>query len=113
MRRIDAFRNLMVLAAADGKITEPELALLIQRSDEWDVSDAEIQSAIEYAQSPEAALALPIEPRECRAMLAEMMRLIAVDGELAEIEKQLFAMAAARMRISDSDLNQLLDEILR
>ncbi len=48
---------------------------------------------------------LPTEREEQKNMLAELMRMMAADGQLMEVEKQLFALAAAKMGIDKLELD--------
>ncbi len=102
----------MVMAVADGKVTDEELHLLTSRAVRWGITDDEFESAIEYAQSPGASLAIPAMKSERMELLRELLQMMAADGVLQDIEKQLFAVAAATMQISDNELNNLLDNML-
>jgi hypothetical protein len=66
-----------------------------------------------FAVSEEAVVTIPPTAGERRQLLREMVRVMGVDGELAEIEKQLFAVAAATMQIGDAELNQIFDDVLK
>lgn len=112
MNPIDAFKNLFVMAAVDGRITSGEIALLTERAVQWNISDEDFHEALEYAQSPAASMIIPPTKQERISLLSELIQLMAVDGKLAEIEKDLFAVAAAQMEITDAELNKLLDELL-
>ncbi len=46
-------------------------------------------------------------------MLKEMIRLMAVDGEVAEMEKRLCAYASGRMELTTLQFNQILDEVIQ
>lgn len=112
MPKFEFFQNLMVMAAADGQLTEEEIAFLSQRSNRWGITDTEFTAAIKFALSPDAHISIPPTKGERDQLLKEMVRTMAVDGELAEIEKQLFAVAAATMQVSDQDLNKIFDDVL-
>ena len=45
-------------------------------------------------------------------MMKEMLRLVAVDGELAEMEKRICAQASGRMDFTSQQFNQILDEVI-
>lgn len=45
-------------------------------------------------------------------MLRDLIRMMAADGDLADVEKDLFATAAAKMEISEDELNQIIDSVL-
>ena len=113
MTRNELFKNLMVMAAADGKLTEEEVTFLAQRSARWGITDSEFGEALKYAISPEAHISIPRNKGECFQLLKEMVRMMAVDGDLADIERNLFAVTAATMQLSDDELNKIFDEVLQ
>jgi hypothetical protein len=108
MDRVESFKNLLVMAMADGKVTDEELTYLSLRSVRWNIANEEFQAALEYAMSPEAAISLPETKEECLEMLGGLVRIMAIDGELADAEKQLFAVAAAKMNLPMAELDRLL-----
>lgn len=111
MQIIDKLRNLLVLAASDGRLTEREIKFLVDRCRSWGVSDSEFAAAIQYALSADAELAIPPRESERLAMLSDMISLMAADGKLAPLEMDMFAVVAAKMEISEVDLNKLIDSV--
>jgi uncharacterized tellurite resistance protein B-like protein len=111
MKRIDKLRNLLVMAASDGSLTEREIKYLMDRCHQWGLSDAALADAISYALSNDAELVLPPRESERLEMLSDLMAMMAADGDLAETELNLFAVAAANMGISEARLNQLIDKL--
>ena len=112
MERIDLFQNLMIMAMADSKLTEEELRMLSGRAVRWGISNEQFEQALEVARKPDACLSIPAGVTERREMLRELLRMMAVDGELADIEKQVFAVAAATANVTGMELDELLDSIL-
>jgi uncharacterized tellurite resistance protein B-like protein len=112
MGRIEALKNLMVMAAADGSFTEREIAFLADRSKKWDLDAGQFAKAIEYSLSPDARLILPDGEEDRREMLRELIRMMAADGHLADVEKQLFAVAAAKMSLTREELDNMIDSLL-
>lgn len=113
MTRFETFQNLMVMAASDGQLTEEEIVFLAQRANRWGITDHEFAEAMRFSVSPGAVLSIPGQKGERVQLLREMVRMMAVDGDLAEIEKNLFAVAAATMRIGDTELNEIFDDVLK
>ena len=111
MQRIDHLKNLVIMAAADGSLTEQEIALLIDRCAALGLVEEDLESAISFALSGDAQLTFPIDRAEQNAMLADLIRMMAADGKLTEIEKRLFALAAARMGIERRELDALIDQV--
>ena len=112
MDRLESFRNLLVMAAVDGKMTEEEVTYLSLRSVRWDITNEQFRAALDYALSPDAQMSLPGTKSESLEMLGDLIRMMAIDGELADVEKQLFALAAAKMNVSATELDQLLTSLL-
>ena len=113
MQRLDQLKNLIVMAVADGSLGEHELTLLSERCEELGLSEQDLRAAIRFALSDDAALQLPREPEAQESLLSDLIRMMAADGRLTESEKRLFALAAAKMEISDERLNHLIDTLVR
>lgn len=112
MENYKMFRNLLVMAAADQKFTEEEIALLAGRATRWGITDEQFDEALAYTDNAEATVVVPEEPDEQQRLLKNLLEVMAADGELAPVEKRLFALAAAKMGFSGEDLGRLLDEML-
>lgn len=112
MQKLTLFRNLMVLAASDGKVTEEEVMFLSLRAANWGIDDKEFHAALEFARSRQAELQVPGDEQERLEMLRDMLRMMAVDGELADIERKLFAVAAASVGLERQDINDLIDDVV-
>lgn len=112
MDLLNKFRNLLVMAVADGSLSEGEYKLLADRSAKWNLSDDEFASAIDYALSGNAELSIPESKEEQTEMLRDLIRMMAANGELADAEKELFASAATTLNISEEELNQIIDSVL-
>ena len=105
------FHNLVQLAAVDGKFTEEEVQHLVQRAVQWGIPTEEFETAL-ASLDEEVVLKIPVEQDGRLELMQQMIHLMAVDGELAETEKQLCATAAAKMEISGEDFSRLIDELL-
>jgi uncharacterized tellurite resistance protein B-like protein len=112
MNRFEMFKNLMMMAAADRNFTEEEVQLLSLRASRLGVTDRQFDEAIRLATSGEMQLSIPDTRDEQLKLLRELIEVMAADGELAPEEKQLFASAAARMEITEDELNDLIDQML-
>ena len=112
MHLLDKLRNLLVMAAADGSLTGREIDFLTDRCQQWSIPEDEFAAAIRYAISDDAQLSIPDSKTEQIEMLQELIRMMAADGELAEIEKELFATAAVKMDIADDELQAIIDSVL-
>ena len=112
MERFELFKNLMVMAAADKKFTDEEVEFLALRSSRWGISDKQFEEAFRFAKSGEAKMTIPEGQEERMRLLRDLICMMAADGELAPVEKQLFAEAAARMGIKPDELDKTIDELI-
>jgi len=112
MQHLDHLKNLVIMASADGALSEREIALLVDRCSEMGLEEADLGKAVAFALSEEASLKLPKEKGEQLAMLADLMKIMAADGKLSEVEKRLFALAAAKMHIEKDELEKLIDRLV-
>lgn len=112
MQQLDHLKNLVIMAAADGSLTEQEIALLIDRCSALGLAEEDLENAIAFAMGGEAKLRFPVDRAEQNQMLADLMRMMAADGKLTEVEKRLFALAAAKMGIEKVELEALIDQLV-
>ena len=112
MQHLDHLKNLVIMASADGSLSESEIALLIDRCSEMGLHEADLGKAVAYALSDDASLKLPTVKSEQVAMLTDLIRIMAADGKLSEVEKRLFALAAAKMGIERKELDDLIDKLV-
>lgn len=112
MDAADCFRNLLLVAASDGRMTESELRLLADRATAWGISDDQFEDAIHDALRGQANFTLPPEPAARTELLKDMIRMMAVDGRLDKEEKTLFALASTALGFDADALNQLIDSVL-
>lgn len=107
------FNNLVAMAAADGKFTQEEIEFLAVRAENWGISQDEFETAMVGVAAGGAEIVLPEDHNERLRLLSEMIRMMAADGELAEVEKRLCATVSAHMDLSSEQFEQLLDHVLR
>ncbi len=111
-RRRKRLRNLVVMAFADGSLGEREVNLVADRCAELGLDEYDLQKAVEFGLGDEAALEVPESADDRMDLLRDLIRMMAADGHLDESEKRLFALAAAKMSISASEVERLIDEIV-
>ena len=112
MQERELFRNLVIMAAADGSLNQSEIELLSERAARWGIGDAQFARMLEEALSPDSHVDLPPNREDRVRLLQELIRMMAADGKLAEAEKRIFATAAAVMHFSESEINAIIDETL-
>jgi uncharacterized tellurite resistance protein B-like protein len=112
VQRLDHLKNLVIMAAADGALTEQEIALLVDRCADLGLAEEDLEKAIDFALGGGAKLQFPIDRFEQDQMLRDLIRMMAADGKLSEVEKRLFALAAAKMGIEKEELDGLIDQLV-
>ncbi len=109
---IEKLRNLLALAVADGTLTEREIRFLSERVQKWGIPEHQFAEAVEFALAHPGELTLPRGKEAGLELLREMLQMMAADGELKESERRMFATAAAHLRISQAEIDQMVDALL-
>lgn len=112
MDRVNLFRHLVAMAASDGEFKEAEVQMLAVRANQWNITEEQFLSTIEDIKNGRLELRVPREPEGKVELLKNMMHMMAIDGELAEEEKRLCAMASATMGFDEKEFDAILDELL-
>lgn len=109
MTPLERFQHLLAMAAADERMNEAELGFLSERAFELGISPEEFHSALQTAISDKSNLAIPSGAAERRALLKDLIRMMAADGALQDREKNLFANIASAMDVDTNELHQIID----
>ena len=104
---------LLVMAAADGGLSEEELRFLFDRANQWGFSADEFTEIVGEVTGEEVGLEMPESKEARRELLIDLVKVMGADGKLHELEKQLFANAAAKMELSEDEVNEIIDEALK
>lgn len=105
-------RNLVVMAFADGQLGQREVDLFAERCTELGLGEEDLSDAIAFGLSDQAALELPVDQDDCNETMRDLVRMMAADGIMEEGEKRLFALAAARMKMSVEQVDQLIRDVI-
>ena len=112
MDRLELFTNLVAMAGADGRFSPEEVAHLVDRADLWGIPQDDAESVLVGMQEGEIELTIPESHGDRVVMLKELIRMMAVDGELADAEKRLCATVSATMEFTSADFDKILDSLL-
>lgn len=112
MDKVELFHNLVNLAAADGKFTQEEVDFLAVRAQAWGLPNDEFETALTGISEGHIEITVPEKHEDRVQLMREMIALMASDGELAEMEKNLCATASARMDFTIDEFNQILQEVV-
>ena len=109
MTPLERFRHLLAMAAADERMNEAELGFLSERAVALGISEDEFHDALQAAVSGQESLAIPEGAAQRRALLKDLIRMMAADGRLDSREKELFGVVAATMGLSSDDVHAVVD----
>ena len=111
--RLGQLKNLVMLAAADGKVTDSELAVLLAVASRENITPDEFNRVIEDPDS--ITIDLPEDEDTKLVYLRDMVALMMVDGELDEQELticKVYAMALGyRSSIVDGMIAGVVDSL--
>jgi uncharacterized tellurite resistance protein B-like protein len=99
-----AFRSLAAAAAIDGKVSQPEMQLLVRKAKELRLDPSQAQEILRDAREGRLPLALPAEPREFMERLNDIIEVVCADGRLETQERTLLLRFASRVNLSEADL---------
>ena len=112
MNHLELFQGLVHLAAADGKFAEEEIQFLAERAEQWDIPKGEFETALAGISSGHLEFKVPESYEDRVVMMKEFLRLIASDGELAEMEKHVCSVVAGNMDFSSDEFEKVLASVL-
>jgi len=109
MTPLERLKHLLAMAAADNRMNEAELGFLSERATQLGISTDEFHDALQQAVRGKVPLSIPAGQAERRALLKDLVMMMAADGQLADREKQLFAHVATAMDIETDELHRVID----
>ena len=109
----DLFRNLVKMAAIDKKFAPEEISFLVERAEGWGIQEGELENALAEVAEGNVSLVIPEAPADREHLIKEFIRLMAVDGELADTEKQFCAFASAKMELTSEQFSEIVDDLTR
>lgn len=112
MDRLELFHSLVNLAASDGKFTDEEVQFLAERAERWNIPKGEFETALAGISEGNFEFKVPDAYEERVEMMKEMLRLIAIDGELAPMEKHVCSLVAGKMDFASHEFEEVLKSVL-
>jgi uncharacterized tellurite resistance protein B-like protein len=109
--KLEHFRNLVSLSAADGNIQEIERIALSKIAYEQGIPLDRLNVMLQRAQ--EYVYLIPQNQQDREKQLEEMLDLAMVDGEFAPAERELIGMVAGKLGFSSEELNEIIDAHLK
>ena len=113
MDLVKLFHNLINLAAVDQKFADEEIDYLIEVANRYNIPSEEFETALTGIREGMIEVELTPGEEDRKTLMKEMIKMMAVDGELNDMEKRLCATASARMDFTSQQFDTLLEEVLR
>lgn len=104
--KLEHFRNLVSLIAADGKITEIEKATLSKIA--YDQGIALDRFNVMLNKAHEYKYLIPQNQRERKLQLDQMIEVALVDGDFASAELELIAMVADKLGFTKDEFQKII-----
>jgi uncharacterized tellurite resistance protein B-like protein len=104
--KIEHFRNLVSLSAADGKIEDVERVALTKIAYEQGIPLDRLNVMLDRAD--EYKYLIPQNHNEREKQLDEMIELALVDGDFAPAELELISMVAEKLGFTKEELDQIV-----
>ena len=105
--RLEHFRNLVSLSAADGSIKDVERVALSKIAYSNDIPLERLNVMLSKAR--EYVYLIPQNTEEREKQLEEMIQLAWIDGEFAPAEKELIRMVGEKLGFSVPEVDRLID----
>lgn len=106
---IEHFRNLVSLAAIDGKVEEIERITLSKIAYDRGISVERMHVMLKHAD--EYVYLIPQNKLEKEKQLQDMIDFALVDGEFAEAEKALILSVGEKLGFTKDALDKIIDEV--
>lgn len=105
--KIEHFKNLVAVAAADGFLDDNEMEFLTEKAEEIGMSKDEVTQIIEQKEKLQFMVPMNMVDREDQ--LADIVYMSMIDGEIHENEYQLCLNIAERLGLTKQDLDEAVD----
>lgn len=109
--QIEHFRNLISLAAADGKIADVEMVALSKIAYDRGIPLERLNIMIDKAD--EYVYLIPQNQQDRDTQMADMIELACLDGELAKAERELINLVGERLGFSPKDIREMIKSHLK
>lgn len=106
--KLEHFRNLIALSAADGRIEDIERSTLMRIATNQHIPAERVN--VMLSKAAEYAYLIPQNIKEREAQLEEMIGLALVDGVLDDAELNLIAMVAEKLQFTREELDAILEQ---
>lgn len=105
-----AFKNVLAVMVADGKVTESEMRHLAKVAIRLELSEKDVREILDDPAS--VAFVLPDDVRERAAQLIDIILMMMVDGDIQEREMALCVAFAIRLGFPPSAVKKVVESVL-
>ena len=109
--KLEHFRNLVSLSAADGKIADAERNSLIRIASALEIPADRLQVMLSHAS--EYIYLVPQNNKDRHKQLEEMIEIALVDGEFSQSERELVKSVAHKLGFTFEEAEEVIDDYLR
>lgn len=109
--RLGQIKNLIMLAMADGRIDEDELAVIAMVAVREGMTADELDSVIDNIEKVEVELPRDIDTR--KRYLQDMVELMVIDGEIHEDELNICQVYAIALGFNPDTVEQMVLDIIK
>lgn len=106
--KLQHFRNLVALSAADGRIEDIERSTLLRIASHQHIPTDRVN--VMLSKAGEYAYLIPQNVKERESQLEEMISLALVDGILDQAELSLITMVAEKLQFTPEELDAILQQ---
>lgn len=107
--KLEHFKNLVAVAAADGYLNYREREFLAERAEESGLTSEEIDHLLLDAH--QLQYLVPFNQVECEDQLNDVIFMSIIDGEIAEAEYKLCVYIAERLGLDRSLVDAMVNEV--
>lgn len=109
--KIEHFRNLVSLSAADGKVEETERSSLIRIATALGIPGERLHVMLAHAH--EYIYLVPQNNKDRNKQLEEMIDIALVDGEFSRSERELIKSVAHKLGFTYEEAERVIDDYVR
>lgn len=113
MDKRDFLSILIFMAGSDGKFDDDEVRRLLTFADRAGLSAKDVEQALADAADPSFPSPRPESREEAERLLSELLKIMAADGELHDMEKLIFSDLAASLGFDHEELKGIIDRTLK
>jgi tellurite resistance protein len=113
MDKRDFLSILIFMAGSDGKFSDDEVRRLLTFAARSGLTAQDVEQALADAADPNYPSPKPETREEAERLLTELLKIMAADGELHDMEKLIFSDLAGTLGFDHDELKGLIEKALK